>query len=928
MDIDPNDLLSTNQFIAEPQLIDQNPELGEEFRRYYEKDIQEKERQQIVDDLKNFKLDDTFDDNILTNTNAINNKNNDNSDTKIIQKTLKTLVSIDSRDRNQFIYKKPNHFKIFLGKTFTNVKTVKLVSIEFPNTDAVINSKNNIITWRNIEDIVLNNIDTNTGTYPVYRADLRIGSYNLRSLQSEINNKLGIIKRQQGAGDFHYFDVKLDSDTDIVSYTSLILIQLDNNPIDLTKGVNIVTVDYPPDKPHDYENGDLIYIIGAKTVGGLPASLLNTSHRIRVVSRFQITFEVTVKASESVKGGGNSIRTGKLAPFQLLFGETNNTVAPNLGFPLENSSQRVDIFINKIETIYLVQVILDDPHNFENTYDYVGKTCLISGTTDTNGGTIEIVGIPNSNTLIIVSPNNIEITPQDDTTGILQFILSGVTLSFPIKSVKNFQQNTTRINTYTPHRFFIHDTGRTVAFYNTTSVPPIDGDKRILFIPSNFNFIIAQKIFKNVGGVEPVGSFPVLDPIKTTIKEITGITISNYGINNKLLVSSPNHGLSAGDSIKLYNVKTIPDIEKLLNNTFVINTIPSLDEFIIDFNANSISTINPFFGIDVYEMTFPNHGFNFIANMENSILVEPKTNQTVGVKKVTTMFEHGFKDESNFENDIITDTFGNTIVTKSKYEKQTQYIRFNKTGISEYDELFTNTNFKINYIDKDEFHIYQIVNSGTTVGNIISTRGSLLSNATTGILGLSDSFYLYNVDNIGNISANDINNKLLNLKNIIDVNTFTFTIPGVFSDININGGGSNVYINSLKHGFNGIQDNTKNTILNRSINLEGENYSFLCSPQLSTMMNTGQVQDVFARITLDQSPGAVVFSYLSNPKDFDPNLLPQLDQLEFFVRNYDNTLYEFNDLDFSFTLEITEVLDTSDNFNTNSRMIPQNIKTI
>jgi hypothetical protein len=84
-------------------------------------------------------------------------------------------------------------------------------------------------------------------------------------------------------------------------------------------------------------------------------------------------------------------------------------------------------------------------------------------------------------------------------------------------------------------------------------------------------------------------------------------------------------------------------------------------------------------------------------------------------------------------------------------------------------------------------------------------------------------------------------------------------------------------------------------------------------------MNTGRVSNVFARITLDQSPGNIVFSFLSNPKMFDTVPLDLLSELEFSIVNHDGTLYDFNDLDFSFCLEITEVIDTTDTFNISSK---------
>ena len=63
----------------------------------------------------------------------------------------------------------------------------------------------------------------------------------------------------------------------------------------------------------------------------------------------------------------------------------------------------------------------------------------------------------------------------------------------------------------------------------------------------------------------------------------------------------------------------------------------------------------------------------------------------------------------------------------------------------------------------------------------------------------------------------------------------------------------------------------------------------------------------------------MVFSYLSNPKVFDTVPLDKLEDLEFSIVNHDGSLYEFNDLDYSFTLEITEVIDISDNFNLSSK---------
>jgi hypothetical protein len=183
---------------------------------------------------------------------------------------------------------------------------------------------------------------------------------------------------------------------------------------------------------------------------------------------------------------------------------------------------------------------------------------------------------------------------------------------------------------------------------------------------------------------------------------------------------------------------------------------------------------------------------------------------------------------------------------------------------------------------------------------------------------MSNQFYIYGSTEVGGISPNAINKNLYTVRDIIDEHTFTFD-SNSFATKSEQGGSNNVFVSSLKHGFNGVQTNTKNSLLNRSINLEGENYTFLCCPQLGTIYNTGQVKDIFARITLDQSPGAMVFKFLTNPKEFEPSPLAELSFLEFKMVNYNNTLYEFNDLDYSLTLAITEIVDTFDDANFNSR---------
>ena len=354
MDIEENDLVYSNVFIPQPELnTEVSNESNEEFKKFYKQEESLNKEKKLRDTLdrmsiRSLYLNEDTDSNSILNSNRFNV---DNASIKSINKSklsealpsrrnkeIVTYVSIDSRDRDKLIYKNPSHFEIFLGKTFYNVKSIKLASVEFPNTNAVINSNNNKIYWRNLEDITTDTINAITQTYPTYDVSLRIGSYISGSLQTEISHKLGTVKRKDGNSDYHYFLVTLDVDTDVVTFTSLILTQLPNNPIQTSSNSTVLRINAPN---HGYSNGEFIYLVGGKTLAGIPSTTINAKHKIVIIDSNTFDIEINIKAGESLLGGGNTLKSGRIAPFQLLFGEYSKTVAQNIGFPLENSSQLI-----------------------------------------------------------------------------------------------------------------------------------------------------------------------------------------------------------------------------------------------------------------------------------------------------------------------------------------------------------------------------------------------------------------------------------------------------------------------------------------------------------------------------------------------------------------------------------------------------------
>lgn len=101
--------------------------------------------------------------------------------------------------------------------------------------------------------------------------------------------------------------------------------------------------------------------------------------------------------------------------------------------------------------------------------------------------------------------------------------------------------------------------------------------------------------------------------------------------------------------------------------------------------------------------------------------------------------------------------------------------------------------------------------------------------------------------------------------------------------------------------------------LNKALKLSGENYIYMTSPLLESMLSTAPnengVIDIFYVLQLNAPPGSVMFnSFVGNPKRFYDAPLPFLDEVEFKFITHDGELFEFNDQDHSFTLEIVEAI--------------------
>ena len=774
------------------------------------------------------------------------------------EKQVRTLVSIDSRDRDMVLYPKPSDFLINLDKSFYNVKSVKLNVIEFPNTNAVINSTNRNLYWINQEDVDLDIIDTITTTYPMYNVQLRIGSYTSSKLETEIQNAMKKVRRRNKTGEFHYFAVNLDVETDVTTFISLILSQLPTNPLSSTLGTGIVSVE---SSAHKLVTGDTVYILSSRSVGGISTDLLNSSHVVIVINENRFQIEVTEKAAVTEQGGGTNVKTGKPAPFQLLFGDYTNTVSKNIGYLNENSSEQVVTNVKSVVNFYQAHISLKTRHGLVRNKETISTPSVVSasGTFPNIDGTRGITDIL-SESSILVSINELLTVPSFDQG---ELTINGV--AHAISSIENFKTRTVLVETFTNHRYGIDNVGTRIVFYETTTIPELNDDSILSMVLSPRKFLVFGELL--VGGSVntsvpgAAGYIPLYSPLETRVIQVS----SMYPGENTGFVTTTDHSLKVGDSVSIYRVESTPPLSE---RSYSVFSIPSSTEFRI--NARTIEvapTVNTLVGTSTVTLSFPGHGFNSVTSI---------TNYSTGTVLVQTLLDHKFVDGS-----LVRLSSSNTVPN------------------------IDDGGYVVTFISSDLFTIPFPV--------------PLTVSGTYAAIGMSMEFSLYRVLGVGGFSQISLNGQKFRVREILDEDSFTFDVIGSFSMSNQLGGGTGIFINGFTHGFYGVQSNTKNGVIDRSITLEGENYTFLTSPQLATMRTTGKVSDIFARITLDQSPGSMVFNFLSNPKEFDTVPLDKMDQLQFSMKNPDNTFYEFNDMDFSFVVEVTEVQDINHDVNKSSR---------
>ncbi len=86
--------------------------------------------------------------------------NSDKTEDRDVKRSVterRSVINIDSRDRDRRRYPYSNDFEVKFRRSYTNVKSVRLISSEFPNTEHAVREypesiQNNVLNWQNKDD--------------------------------------------------------------------------------------------------------------------------------------------------------------------------------------------------------------------------------------------------------------------------------------------------------------------------------------------------------------------------------------------------------------------------------------------------------------------------------------------------------------------------------------------------------------------------------------------------------------------------------------------------------------------------------------------------------------------------------------------------------------------------------------------------------
>lgn len=332
-----------------------------------------------------------------------------------------------------------NNYIVNLKKNFTNVVRIELISSEFFFLDNLIKSsgsdKNNKLYWQHLDDG-----DT------TYSIDIVEGNYNPDNLIDEITNSMNNVERLGSTDEnkiYNVFDVKLNSDTNLVQF---IAYKFEFLPNSLT--INIIEINgneyYEVTVKHKnnlVELNDTISIRGARNIGKVPNSVINSDHVVYAVNTRISTYSFILPPFKAlgvdnvIGDGGDAISIKTRAKVRFLL-DKPDTIGNILGFKNVGEENSITEFQHIVSN--------QDDYVFPNIFDFVGNVNINNNILNLTGPELYIMmHLNNYESIISNSPQGscfakVLLTGSPGDAIFNTYINYPVEFDIPIKSLNQF----------------------------------------------------------------------------------------------------------------------------------------------------------------------------------------------------------------------------------------------------------------------------------------------------------------------------------------------------------------------------------------------------------------------------------------------------------------------------------------------------------
>jgi hypothetical protein len=273
----------------------------------------------------------------------------------------------------------PNKYRIDLGKTYHDVVSARLVSIEFPNSEFVIKNnvgkENNKLYWNDIDD----------GDF-LYSIEVPPGNYNANDLPTVLEAlflqtpRVNSGQENTSYTSNHFVQVVINQNTDEVTFTSFKEFILSAPIIEVTPDIPtdplldsfppgtefVLTINHPS---HGLTfAGETINISGAIEHLGIAPSFLNTSHNVTEIideNTYTITLPpLNLLDTRTDSGGGSAVTILVPDLFRMRF-DFDDTLGPLLGFRNSGNPNSITPFTRRVSNA--------DPYEFDVESNVLGE---------------------------------------------------------------------------------------------------------------------------------------------------------------------------------------------------------------------------------------------------------------------------------------------------------------------------------------------------------------------------------------------------------------------------------------------------------------------------------------------------------------------------------------------------------------------------